>query len=210
MFTGHYSAFLPIFCSGAALIRGFGERMRALGGHARTISARQTIVAATTDPMKINVMTQASINQKCDAGERPGGARRSVAAIAGTGGATLGRISSSVAGSGTASMISRTGIHSPLHRTQRTILWGGRRDAGTSYSAAQPGQVIRIEIRYLSVWTILSRPNGGAKRFRRPACKTLQPRGRAKTLQPRGRAKTFQPRGRAKTFRPRGRAKRFR
>jgi hypothetical protein len=36
-------------------------------------------------------------------------------------------------------------IHLLPHRAQRTILRGGRRAAGTSYSASQLGQAIRME-----------------------------------------------------------------
>ena len=82
----HYSAFLPICCSGIAVFRLLGAKIRALGGHARAISALQTTVAATEAPRKINVTTQAEINQACDGGGGVlEGRRRSVATTTGEG-----------------------------------------------------------------------------------------------------------------------------
>jgi hypothetical protein len=122
--------------------------MRPLGGQARTTDSRHTIVAATAATRMINVKLHAATRRVDRGGRRPGAANRSIAVI-------RGRISSpptsrfsscseSVAATSPDPSASSTASHASPQRAQRTILRGGNRDAGNSYSAAHFGQAIRM------------------------------------------------------------------
>ncbi len=124
--------------------------MRPLGGHARTTGSRHKIVAATAAIRMTKVRIHAATRRVDRAGRRPVAASRSIAVIRGRGSsASAWRFSScseSVAATSRDNpSASSTAAHSPPQRAQRTVLPGGNRDAGTSYSAAHFGQAIRMK-----------------------------------------------------------------
>jgi len=157
-----------IFYPISGVFSSIGAKMRRLGGHARMMSARQTIIAVSDAAKKINVMTQAAANHTGDGATLPDTAGRAIGGATGGGAEKAGSTGSggAVSASGTVSTASRTGTHSPPHRTHRTFLCGGRREAGTSYSAAQLGQAIRIDIHYPNVQISVGLTRRGAKQFR--------------------------------------------
>ena len=170
-FVAYNPAFLLIFYPVSGVFSPIGVKMRRLGGHARMMSARQTIVAASDAAKKINVMTQAAANHTGDGASLPDTAGPAIGGVTGGGAEMTGSTGSGKAASvsGSVSIASRTGTHSPPHRTHRTFLCGGRREAGTSYSAAQLGQAIRIDIHYPNVQISVGLTRRGAKQFQRPA-----------------------------------------
>jgi hypothetical protein len=130
-------------------MRSADPRMRPLGGQARTTGSRHTIVAATAAIKMTNVRIQAATRRVDRAGRRPVAASRSIAVIRGRGSSASAWRFSSCSESGAATSrddasSSSTAAHSLPQRAQRTVLRGGNRDEGTSYSAAHFGQAIRM------------------------------------------------------------------
>ena len=122
--------------------------MRPLGGQARTIGSRQAVTAATADRRITNVMIQAAVRLTGGRGRGVAAASRSIAVTGERGrSASSGRSGpccSSVSSASGESSGSRIATHLPPQRAQRTVLPGVRRDSGTSYSAVQLGQAIRM------------------------------------------------------------------
>jgi hypothetical protein len=134
-----HSGFLPAVCAdwGGGSLK--GARMWALGGQARMAACRQIsteprVPASTT---KVN----AHATSKAIEGGAGGGTAdsRSIALIAST---DTDGSSGCRNSSGSAAALY---THSPPQRVQRIFLPGFRRDAGTSYVAAQVGQAIRMK-----------------------------------------------------------------
>jgi hypothetical protein len=122
--------------------------MRPLGGQTRMMSPRQAIVAAVVAAKTASVKTHAPMSPACEGGTGVEAASRSIAVMDGKVGdnsGNAGSLGTAASGAGRCCSASRTAIHSPPHRTQRTTFCGGSREAGTSYAAAQLGQAIRIE-----------------------------------------------------------------
>ena len=164
----HFAS-LPALCKGGGIGRSTGVRIRLLGGHVRTIASRQT-TAATAPPASTTIVsTQAPIKPvRDDAAERDAG-RRSTAAMAGAdtaaGSGRASTATSAGAVSATTSSTTSAAIHSPPQRAQRTILPAFTRDAGTSYSAAQLGQAMRMKSRYAKERAIMRRTGLRSKEF---------------------------------------------
>src|SRR4051812_48236846 len=125
-------------------------RIRPEGGHTRMIGSRQSTMPAAVPASTRMLATQATASPiRRRAGTAGDAARRCIAsasAAAGPGsssGANGGGISGGGSGAGTTS-----GFQVWLQRAQRTDRPGVRREAGTSYSAPQPGQAICMEIHY--------------------------------------------------------------
>jgi len=133
--------------------------IRPMGGQARTAASRHTMVATMAPIRTTSVAIHAAVSPMERRGSGAVAASRSIAVIAGVShsaacdaripaGTTDGSGASASGASASRELASRASvswaIHSPPQRTHRTILCDDRRDAGTSYSAAQLGQVIRI------------------------------------------------------------------
>jgi hypothetical protein len=131
------------------MVRSGDPRMRLPAGQARTIASRHVSAAVAPAARTTKVRTHAATKVKGRAGGAAWAARRSIADTVGPSakGSSTGRSAAAFAivGAGGDSGISRTGTHWSPQREQRTTLRGVRRAAGTSYSAAQAGQAIRMK-----------------------------------------------------------------
>jgi hypothetical protein len=155
-----HSDFLPAICAdwGGGWLK--GARMWVLGGQARMAACRQ-ITAEPRAPASTTKVNAHATSKAVDGGTGGGTAdSRSIALIAGT--ASNGSAGSRNSSGSAAAMYT----HSPPQRVQRIFLPGFRRDAGTSYVAAQVGQAIRMKTHCERARTILRRSGDGAKDFR--------------------------------------------
>ena len=119
-------------------------KIRALGGHTRTMSARQAIAAAAPAIRTPKVKTQAAASATECPGWRCAAARRSIAVNAGNAAAGSGVCAGGASAGADVCSISCTAAHCSSQRAHRTVRRCFSRSAGTSYAAAHLGQTIRI------------------------------------------------------------------